>query len=95
MEASEIAGTHIVKLENSKNRKDKTVTLNIKFQKVTLIVPVDKKKDYSNVSVTIIDAIEKNCANGEERIFWRLITNLAVNIILPWPLNVEIYSRRC
>ena len=94
MEASEIAGTHIVKLENSKNRKDKTVTLNIKFQKVTLIVPVDKKKDYSNVSVTIIDAIEKNCANGEEPIFWRLITNLAVNTIEDAIEKVEWYNNR-
>ena len=61
-----------------------------------LPVPVHKKCNVNalNVSVTIIDAIEKNCANGEEPIFWRLITNLAVNTIEDAIEKVEWYNNR-
>jgi hypothetical protein len=39
------------------------------------VVPIDKRKAYENVSVTIIDAKEVRCPKGITPIIWRLITN--------------------
>lgn len=40
-----------------------------------LIVTANKKKNYSNLLVPIINAIEKNYANREEWIFWMTMIN--------------------
>lgn len=94
MNATPIVGEHVIKLENYKNRKDGTVFLDIKFQRVQLIVPIDKKKRFRDVSVTIIDAIEKNCSEEQEPIFWRLITNLEISTIGEAIEKVEWYNNR-
>lgn len=94
MDSLSIAGTHTIRLENSKDKKDRDVKLNIKFQRLNFLVPIDKKKNCNDITVTIIDAKEEGCPKNEEPIFWRLITNLEVNSLDEAIEKINWYQQR-
>lgn len=94
MAAAPDMGTYTIKLENSREVRTRKVTLNIKFQHVDLVVPIDKRKAYENVSVTIIDAKEVRCPKGTTPIFWRLITNLKIRSLSEAIEKITWYQQR-
>jgi hypothetical protein len=93
MKTSKIKGRYQV---SYRNKNDKIVTCNLKVKYKKLILrPPEGKKEYPDVEVTVIHAIEDGARNdGKDKIFWRLITNLPVNSLSDAIEKIQWYSLR-
>ena len=53
--------------------------LEIKYERLQVLPPIGKRKDYPGLTLTVIHAVEKGRPCGREKIAWKLLTNLPVD----------------
>jgi len=79
-----------------------TAALGIKVKTVILHPPFGKQRDYPDLKVTIVSALETGCPEGRPRIKWTFLTNLPVQTrtdtlsVLDWykqRWKIEIYFK--
>ncbi len=96
IEKSSVKGSMTITVRKSNSHKKRQATLEIKYQKLELLPPRNRKKTASDkpVSVTVILAEEKNPPKGIKAIRWLLITTLPVESIEQAKDCIKLYSRR-
>jgi hypothetical protein len=78
MKKALIKGRHRIQARN-KLGEFYEAELEIKFERLQVLPPGGKRKDYPELTLTVIHAVERGTPCGREKIAWKLITNLAVN----------------
>jgi Transposase DNA-binding len=77
MKASPIDGWHPIDVHDSKGGIEKA-TLAIKYKTMTIQPPIGKEKSYPPLTLTVINAKERNAPAHRKKIDWKLVTNLSV-----------------
>ncbi|MCG1039382.1 MULTISPECIES: IS4 family transposase [Burkholderiaceae] len=77
MEQVQLKGLHRVKLRDRKVGP-MTATLELRYQRMTVLPPIGKHKRYPALQLTVIHAQERNAPRGRARIEWKLITDMPV-----------------
>lgn len=72
-----VQGTHRIEVRERSGRTSETV-LELKYQRMLLLPPVAKQKQYQPVEVTVIHALERGTPRNREHIEWKLLTDLSV-----------------
>lgn len=72
-----VQGTHRMAVRDRSGHTAEAV-LEIKYQRMLLLPPVAKQKQYQPVEVTVIHAWERGTPKNRERIEWKLLTDLPV-----------------
>jgi hypothetical protein len=96
LEAQEVSGQITVKIKGNKNRKKRTSTLEIKFCKVEIKAPANKKHKTSSIPLYAIQAKEigNNIPDNEDPILWRLLTTHKIDTIEDAIQCIEWYKTR-
>jgi hypothetical protein len=53
-------------------------TLELKYRRIRVLPPIGKQKQYPELNLTVIHAVERNAPKGRKPIEWKLITDLPV-----------------
>jgi hypothetical protein len=69
-----VKGQHRIHAKN-KNGESYEADLEIKFEKLQVLPPIGKQKDYPELTLTVIHAVERGTPRGREKIAWKLLTN--------------------
>jgi hypothetical protein len=77
MEQVKVKGVHRVKIRDAKGHP-MTVTLEVRYQRMTVLPPIGKKNRYPALQLTVIHAHERDVPPGRSGIEWKLLTNLSV-----------------
>jgi hypothetical protein len=77
MKKAPVKGRHCVQARN-KLGESYEAELDIKFEQLQVLPPIGKWKDYSDLTLTVIHALERGTPRGRDKIAWKLITNLPV-----------------
>ena len=77
MKPAAVKGRHRIEARNKKGEPYEA-ELEIKFEQLEVLPPMGKWKDYSELTLTVIHALERGTPRGREKIAWKLITNLPV-----------------
>jgi hypothetical protein len=67
-----------IQVKDSKGLSSEAV-LEIKYQRMRVLPPIGKQKQYPELDLTVIHAQERGTPQGREKIDWKLITNLPVS----------------
>jgi hypothetical protein len=78
-EVKEVAvkGLHRIKITDKKGKISHAI-LNLKYKRIKVLPPVDKKKKYPELTLTVIDAKESKKSKNRESIHWKLMTDLPI-----------------
>lgn len=68
--------------------------LEIKYEQFQVLPPVGKWKDYSELTLTVIHAVERGTPRGRDKIAWKLITNLPVKSLAEAIEKLNWYALR-
>jgi hypothetical protein len=77
MKKAPVKGRHRIQSRN-KLGESYEADLDIKYERLQVLPPVGKSKDYSDLTLTVIHALERETPRGRDKIAWKLITNLPV-----------------
>lgn len=77
MENQRVRAVHRVEVRDSQGRSTSAV-LELKYHLLQICPPVEKKKRYPNLTLTVIHAKERGQPKDRDPINWKLITNLPV-----------------
>lgn len=77
MKQAPVKGRHRIQGRN-KLGESYEAELDIKYEQLQVLPPVGKWKDYSDLTLTVIHALERGTPRGRDKIEWKLITNLPV-----------------
>jgi hypothetical protein len=77
MQQVQVKGLHRVELRDAKGRP-MIVTLELRYQRMTVLPPVGKQGSYPALQLTVLHAQERDPPPGRPRIEWKLITDLPV-----------------
>ena len=77
MKQALVKGRHLIQARN-KMGEPYEAELEIKFEQLQVLPPLGKRKDYPELTLTVIYAMERGTPRGREKIAWKLITNLPV-----------------
>jgi hypothetical protein len=61
---------------------------------VVVLLPIGKQKNYPQLVLTVISAQERGQPQGQERIDWKLLTDLPVRSCLQAIEKLEWYAQR-
>jgi hypothetical protein len=78
MKQAPVKGRHRIQARN-KLGESYEAQLDIKYEQMQVLPPEGKWKDYTDLTLTVIHAVERGTPHGREKIVWKLITNLPVN----------------
>jgi hypothetical protein len=73
-----IKGLHRIDVRDKKGNLSKAI-LEIKYRRIQVLPPINKKRRYPELTLTVIHAQERGTPQGREKIDWKLITDLPVN----------------
>ncbi len=78
-EMNEVAvkGLHIIETRDEHGEVCRA-TLEIKYRRMRVLPPIGKQKQYPELNLTVIHAIERGAPKGRKPIEWKLITTLPV-----------------
>jgi hypothetical protein len=93
MKKAPVRGRHRIQARN-KLGEAYEAELEIKFEQMQVLPPQGKWKDYSDLTLTVIHAVERGTPRGREKIVWKLITNLPVKTLKEAIEKLNWYSRR-
>lgn len=93
MQQVQVKGLHRVELRDAKGRP-MTVTLELRYQRMTVLSPIGKQNRYPALQMTVLHAQERNPPPGRPRIEWKLITNLPVSSRTEAIEKLDWYSKR-
>lgn len=77
MKNAPVRGAHHIEARN-KLGEFYEADLDIKYEELQVLPPEGKKKKYSDLTLTVIYALERGTPCGRDKIAWKLITNLPV-----------------
>jgi hypothetical protein len=78
MKEAGVKGQHRIEARN-KQGQSYEAELEIRFERLQVLPPIGKRKDYPDLPLTVIHAVERGTPRGREKIEWKLITNLKVD----------------
>ena len=90
---SPLRGIHTINIRN-KNGVEERVKLDVKYCTLRICPPISKKKRYSPLLLTVIEAAEKSAPRGREPIAWKLLTNLPVKSLAEAKEKIRWYAMR-
>lgn len=93
MQRKPIQGTHQIEVLDAKRRPIK-VTLQIRYNQMTVHPPIGKHKKYPPLLLTVIHAWEQGKPKGRKPICWKLLTDLPVEDLKSAIEKVAWYSQR-
>ena len=71
-------GTHRIQARSQTGETFEAI-LQIKYQRLRVLPPLAKQKDYPALELTVIEARERRRPQGRPRIHWKLLTHLPVH----------------
>ncbi|HEY7229985.1 MAG TPA: hypothetical protein VH558_06405 [Pseudolabrys sp.] len=77
MKRAKIRGQHRLAVRDADTNPDVAV-LEIKYERIRLLPPIGKKKQYPSLELTVIHAQERGKPKNRKCIDWKLITDLSV-----------------
>ena len=77
MEQVKVKGLHRVEIRDAKGHP-MTVTLELRYQRMTVLPPIGKQSRYPALQLTVIHAQERDVPPRRPGIEWKLLTNLPV-----------------
>ncbi|WP_114158494.1 IS4 family transposase [Paraburkholderia graminis] len=77
MEQAKVKGVHRVKIRDAKGHP-MTVTLEVRYQQMTVLPPIGNQNRYPALQLTVIHAHERDVPPARSGIEWNLLTNLSV-----------------
>jgi Transposase DNA-binding len=77
MRKAKVKATHRVEVRDA-NGTVSEVIVDVKYQRLRIHPPADKRKHYPPLRLTVIHAQESTTPQGREKLDWKLITNLSV-----------------
>jgi hypothetical protein len=77
MKQAPVKGRHCIQGRN-KLGEFYEAELDIKHERLQVLPPMGKWKNYSDLTLTVIHALERGTPGGRDKIAWKLITNLPV-----------------
>ena len=93
MKQAPVRGRHSIQARN-KLGEFYEAELDIKFEQMQVLPPMGKWKDYSDLALTVIHAVERGTPRGREKIVWKLITNLPVKTLKEAIEKLNWYAMR-
>jgi hypothetical protein len=93
MKKALVMGHHRIQARN-KLGEPYEAEMEIKYEKLQVLPPIGKRKDYPELTLTVIHAVERVKPVGREKIEWKLITNLAVNSLKEAIEKLNWYAMR-
>jgi hypothetical protein len=73
-----VKGLHRIDVRDKKGNLSKAI-LEIKYRRIHVLPPINKKGRYPELTLTVIHAQERGMPQGREKIDWKLITDLPVS----------------
>jgi hypothetical protein len=77
MDEQRVKAVHRIEVRDNKGRSS-TAVLEISYHRLQVCPPIGKEKRYSNLTLTVIHALERGIPEDRDPIEWKLITNLPV-----------------
>lgn len=77
MKEVRVQGLHRVEIRDRKGEVSQAV-LEVRYRRIRVLPPVNKKKQYPELLLTVIHAQERGEPKGRDKVDWKLITNLPV-----------------
>ena len=93
MKKAPVKGRHRIQARN-KLGESYEAELDIKFERMQVLPPEGKWKHYSDLTLTVIHAVERGTPRGREKIVWKLITNLPVKTLKEAIEKLNWYAMR-
>jgi hypothetical protein len=93
MKKTSVKGRHCIQARSKLGESYETV-LDVKFEQMQVLPPVGKWKDYTDLTLTVIHAVERATPRRREKIVWKLITNLPVNTLKEAIEKLNWYAMR-
>jgi hypothetical protein len=93
MAKAKIRGRHRVEVRDA-NGNPSTAVLEIKFEKLQLLPPIGKQKQYPPLELTVIHTQERGKPKNRKPIDWKLITNLSVRSLKDAVQKLQWYALR-
>lgn len=80
MAEAKIKGRHRIEVRDG-NGNPQTAELDIKYERLQLLPPIGKQKQYPPIEVTVLHAQERANPKNRKRIDWKLVTDLPVRTL--------------
>jgi hypothetical protein len=93
MKKAPVKGRHHIRARNILGEAYEA-ELDIKYEQMQVLPPVGKWKDYSDLTLSVIHAVERGTPRGREKIVWKLITNLPVKSLKAAIEKLNWYAMR-
>jgi hypothetical protein len=93
MKKAPVKGRHHIRARNILGEAYEA-ELDIKYEQMQVLPPVGKWKDYSDLTLSVIHAVERGTPRGHEKIVWKLITNLPVKSLKAAIEKLNWYAMR-
>jgi len=93
MKKAPVKGRHRIQARN-KLGESYEAELDIKFEQLQVLPPMGKWKKYTDLTLTVIHALERGTPRGREKIAWKLITNLPVKSLKAAIEKLNWYAMR-
>lgn len=93
MKKAPVRGRHRIQARN-KLGEFYEAELDIKFEQLQVLPPVGKRRDYADLTLTVIYALEPGTPRGRKNISWKLITNLPVKSLKAAIEKLNWYAMR-
>jgi len=88
-----VKGTHEIEVQDADGKKDKAI-LEIKYETIRVLPPIGKQAAYPELELTVIHARETSKPCRRERIEWKLLTNLPVQVLEDAVEKIKWYALR-
>ncbi len=93
MKKAPVKGRHRIQARN-KLGESYEAELDVQFEQLQVLPPAGKRKDYADLTLTVIHALERGTPRGREKIAWKLITNLPVESLQAAIEKLNWYAMR-
>jgi hypothetical protein len=98
LESQPLAGTQVLQVPRAKNRPEREAQLEVRFAKISLKAPFDRRKakgekELKDIEVWAVLAQEKN-GSGKEQLEWLLLTTLPVENFDQASEKLSWYAKR-
>ena len=93
MKKAKVRGRHRLLLKD-RNGEPSEAVLEIKYQRVRVRPPIGKHKEYPELLLTVLHAVERGTPKHREKVEWKLITDLPVRSLAAAVEKLEWYALR-
>jgi hypothetical protein len=96
IESWPVKGEYKIDIEPNHKREKRQANMEIRYEKVQLSIPIEKRKKYKNIipEIYVIDVKEKSNLDSNELLHWTLLTTHEVNTVEDAKEKVNWYKCR-